>query len=185
MCIFTIYNSPKNKLFKKSLANIIYLNSEQFCLEFFFEQVNLTPILCIGINNKRRFMSIVKVLLYHFIYTFIFTTIPNDNELVCIPKILSEFLEQLSEKQWLIVSFYLRGRAGQEVRMVFKRGKFISYFRFSALHYIARTNTPFYFDIILRNHPSIFIPSIKGYIIKTAMKLVKSYWSIVSTCWRN
>lgn len=107
MRVSTGYNSPKNKLFKKSLTNIIYLNSEHFCLEFFFEQVNLAFILCIGISNERKLMLVVKVLLYYFIYTFIFTTISNDNELVCIPKILSVFLQQLSEKQWFIVSFYL------------------------------------------------------------------------------
>ena len=94
MCISTGYN----KLFKKSLTNIIYLNSEQFCLEFFFEQVYLTFIRCIGINNEQRLMIVVKVLLYYFIYTLIFTTISNDNEHFCILKILSEFLEQLSEK---------------------------------------------------------------------------------------
>lgn len=83
MCISTGSNSSNYKLIKKRLTYIIYLNSIQFGLEFLFEEVNLTPILCIGIDNDRRLISIVKVLLYHF-YTFIFTTIPNDNELVLL-----------------------------------------------------------------------------------------------------
>ena len=66
-------------LIKKNLVNIIYLNSKQFCLEFIFEFVNLTPLFGICINKERRLKPVIKVLLNYFIYTFIFATISNDD----------------------------------------------------------------------------------------------------------
>gem|GEM_PF-1064091 len=136
MCISTESNSSNYKLIKKRLTYVINLNSEQFCLELFFEEVNLTSILCIGIDNERRLISIVKVLLYHFIYTFIFTTIPNDNELCLHSKTIMKLKAKLKA---------LTGRSNgmgyarrKEALSLFIRG-WVEYYKLARMRYALET----------------------------------------------
>ena len=66
-------------LCKKRLFYIVNLNSMQFCMDFFLERIDLASFFGISINNERLLMAEVKIFNYHFIYTFIFTTISYDN----------------------------------------------------------------------------------------------------------
>ena len=79
----------------------------QFCMDFFLERINLASFFGKSVNNERRLMFVFIIFCNHLVYANIFAAITNYNQLVCLSKILSDFLEQFPKELIISLRLYL------------------------------------------------------------------------------
>ena len=104
-------------LCKKGFVYIVDLDSMQFCMDFFLERINLASFFGKSVNNERRLMFVFIIFCNHLVYANIFAAITNYNQLVCLSKILSDFLEQFPKELIISLRLYLLGNL-RDIQMV-------------------------------------------------------------------
>ena len=117
-CIYSLKHF-RNYIF--NFNSIYYLGREFFAKVAEF-------ITCIFVKDISTFVGEIKVLQYHFVNSFVFTSISYDYQFSAFRRFFLNLLKSFLKSKGLLYLSILEVVAGQKISMVSNRATFITHF---------------------------------------------------------